>query len=133
MDSTNEIDRILSEEEIVRASNDFTARVMRQVRTEAAAPPPIEFPWRRFLPGVLTSVSLVMATFTVLTWLDATSPRPRAGAEGGAPALDAAQSFLSAIASPTGIGLACAAGALLLGGAVTWGATRGGRPVGGGI
>lgn len=64
----DEIDRILSREPLVRPTSGFSDRVMRAVREEAAAPPPIEFPWRRFLPGALAGVSVVLATFLTLSW-----------------------------------------------------------------
>jgi len=46
------IDRILATEEPLLPSSGFLASVMQGVREEAAAPPPIPFPWRRVLPGV---------------------------------------------------------------------------------
>jgi hypothetical protein len=48
----HDLDRILSEEEILPSSG-FTASVMDAVRREAAAPPPIPFPWKRALPGLV--------------------------------------------------------------------------------
>lgn len=55
----DEFDRIMSEEEILPSSG-FAASVMEAVRREAAAPPPIPFPWKRALPGaVLAAVTLV--------------------------------------------------------------------------
>lgn len=55
----DEIDRILSNEPVVRPSAGFQDRVMRAVREEAAAPEPIEFPWRRFLPGAIAGAGLL--------------------------------------------------------------------------
>jgi hypothetical protein len=49
-----DLDRILSETEILPASG-FTASVMEAVRREAAAPPPIPFPWKRALPGLVVA------------------------------------------------------------------------------
>ena len=49
--SYDDLDRILSEEEIIPSSG-FTAVVMDAVRREASAPPPIPFPWKRALPGL---------------------------------------------------------------------------------
>ena len=49
----NKIDRILASEEELVPSSGFLAAVMERVREEAAAPPPIPFPWRRALPGIL--------------------------------------------------------------------------------
>lgn len=47
------IDRILSSEEELIPSSGFTAAVMERIREEAAAPPPIPFPWRRMVPGMV--------------------------------------------------------------------------------
>ena len=49
----SEIDRILSLQDEILASSGFTVSVMHAVRREAAAPPPIPFPWKRALPGLL--------------------------------------------------------------------------------
>ena len=46
------IDQILATEEPLLPSSGFLASVMQSVREEAAAPPPIPFPWKRVLPGV---------------------------------------------------------------------------------
>jgi hypothetical protein len=45
------LDRVLAGEEELVPSSGFLAAVMEQVREEAAAPPPIPFPWKRALPG----------------------------------------------------------------------------------
>lgn len=58
-----EIDRILSQQDEILPSSGFTAAVMEAVRREAAAPPPIAFPWKRALPGVVAAalaLALVM-------------------------------------------------------------------------
>jgi hypothetical protein len=47
----DELDRIMLETEIMPSSG-FTASVMDAVRSEAAAPPPIPFPWKWALPGL---------------------------------------------------------------------------------
>jgi hypothetical protein len=49
----NEIDRILSQENQIAPSSGFVHSVMGSVRREAAAPPPIPFPWPRALPGIV--------------------------------------------------------------------------------
>lgn len=50
---TNEdLDRILSGEDPIVPSAGFTALVMENIRSEATAPRPIPFPWKRALPGV---------------------------------------------------------------------------------
>ena len=48
--SHDEIDRILSREEGILPSSGFAVSVMDAVRSEAAVPPPIPFPWRRAMP-----------------------------------------------------------------------------------
>ena len=48
-----DIDRILSRNDEILPSSGFSVSVMDAVRREAAAPPPIPFPWKRALPGVV--------------------------------------------------------------------------------
>ncbi len=55
----NEFDRIMSEEEILPSSG-FAASVMDAVRREAAAPPPIPFPWKRALPGAVFAAATLI-------------------------------------------------------------------------
>ena len=61
-----ELDQILSSDPIVQPTADFAARVMKQVREEATAPPPLEFPWRRFLPGAIASAALVLISVVMI-------------------------------------------------------------------
>ncbi|MGB9205500.1 MAG: hypothetical protein WCB94_16200 [Terriglobales bacterium] len=49
----NEIDSILSRADEILPSSGFAVSVMDAVRREAAAPPPIPFPWKRALPGLV--------------------------------------------------------------------------------
>lgn len=51
--TNQDLDRILSREDEIFPSAGFTARVMESVRSEATAPPPIPFPWKRALPGLV--------------------------------------------------------------------------------
>jgi hypothetical protein len=75
-----EINRILSREDEILPSSGFAVSVMDAVRREAAAPPPIPFPWKRALPGLVVGV-LVLAVVLVagvlaFTQLDkATAPQ----------------------------------------------------------
>jgi hypothetical protein len=55
------IEVILAGEEELIPSSGFLASVMERVREEAVAPPPIPFPWKRALPGIL-------AITGVFTW-----------------------------------------------------------------
>jgi hypothetical protein len=48
-----EIDGILSREDEILPSSGFAVSVMDAVRREAAILPPIAFPWRRALPGMI--------------------------------------------------------------------------------
>jgi hypothetical protein len=52
------IDRVLSTDEQLVPSSGFASAVMERVREEAAAPPPIPFPWRRALPGILLAIGV---------------------------------------------------------------------------
>jgi hypothetical protein len=60
----DEINRIMSEEEEILPSSGFFDSVMSAVRSEAAAPPAIPFPWKRALPlfvvGGIALVALVL-------------------------------------------------------------------------
>ena len=57
IDSAN-IDHILATEEKLIPSSGLLASVMNRVREEAAAPPPIPFPWKRAIPGILAASGL---------------------------------------------------------------------------
>jgi len=52
----DEINSILSREDEILPSSGFAVSVMNAVRREAAAPPPIPFPWKRALPGLVAAV-----------------------------------------------------------------------------
>jgi hypothetical protein len=64
-----EIDRILSAQfsahDEILPSSGFTASVMDAVRREASAPPPIPFPWRRALPGIVVA-SFALAVVVIV-------------------------------------------------------------------
>jgi hypothetical protein len=60
-----ELHRILSEEQKIVPSSGFVVSVMDAVRREAAAPPPIAFPWKRAMPG-LFSAALALAWVVVV-------------------------------------------------------------------
>lgn len=62
----DEFDRIMSEEEILPSSG-FAASVMEAVRREAAAPPPIPFPWKRALPGAVFAAATLIGILTICT------------------------------------------------------------------
>jgi hypothetical protein len=50
--TSEEIDRILAGEEELIPSSGFLSSVMERIEDEAAAPPPIPFPWKRAVPGM---------------------------------------------------------------------------------
>ncbi len=57
----DQINRILSREDEILPSSGFAVSVMDTVRREAAAPPPIPFPWKRAVPGlVVASLAAVL-------------------------------------------------------------------------
>ena len=51
--TAKKIDEILAGEEGLIPSSGFLASVMERIEDEAAAPPPIPFPWKRALPGMV--------------------------------------------------------------------------------
>jgi hypothetical protein len=51
--TAKKIDKILAEEEELMPSSGFLASVMERIEDEAAAPPPIPFPWKRAIPGMV--------------------------------------------------------------------------------
>jgi hypothetical protein len=54
------LDRILASDQELAPSSGFAVAVMDRVRQEAAVPEPIQFPWRRALPGmIVVGVGLV--------------------------------------------------------------------------
>lgn len=56
----DDIDDILTNEKLITPSPDFLASVMRAVRRQAAALPPLKFPWLRTLPGILAMFVAIM-------------------------------------------------------------------------
>jgi hypothetical protein len=95
----DDLDRVLSSEIEIVPSPGFARSVMAAVRREAAAPPPIPFPWMLALPGLLACIvaivwplmvafrtpaqqSASVVTLTVTKWLD-----------GALPLVDSAQMF----------------------------------------
>ena len=66
-------DALGSSEDEIRPSSGFAASVMEAIEAPAAIPPPIPFPWRRALPGVVI-LACAIAAFIVLGIL---TPAPR--------------------------------------------------------
>jgi len=61
-----EINRILSREDEILPSSGFAVSVMDAVRREAAAPPPIPFPWKRALPGLVAGGFVLAMVFVTV-------------------------------------------------------------------
>ena len=59
--SEAEMDQILFRQDEILLSSGFTASVMEAVRREAAAPPPIPFPWKRALPFLVLAPLALLA------------------------------------------------------------------------
>jgi hypothetical protein len=57
----DEIDRVLSSEDAVVPSSGFASSVMEAVKRESKAPPPIPFPWKRALPGLIYCTGALVA------------------------------------------------------------------------
>jgi hypothetical protein len=75
---SDDLDRILAGEEDIVPSSGFAATVMDTVRREAAAPPPIPFPWKRALPGLAACV-LALALLTGAAFTHGRGPAPSSG------------------------------------------------------
>jgi hypothetical protein len=63
--SSHEIDHILSREDEILPSSGFLASVMDAVQREAAAPPPIPFPWKRAVPGLAAACCALVLVLVV--------------------------------------------------------------------
>jgi hypothetical protein len=61
----DDLDRILSSEDLIEPSSSFAMNVMDSVRRQAAEPPPLRFPWFRFALG-LAACSVMAGAGTVL-------------------------------------------------------------------
>jgi hypothetical protein len=55
----DELDRALANEQEILPSSGFASGVMEAVQREASAPPPIPFPWKRALPGIVAGAIAV--------------------------------------------------------------------------
>ena len=57
----DDIDRVLSSDDSIVPSSGFAASVMEEVRRDAETPPPIPFPWKRALPGLIYCMGAMVA------------------------------------------------------------------------
>jgi len=62
----DDIERLLTSEELIEPSPGFAASVMSAVRREAAEVAPIAFPWRRVLPGLVLVAAGLVTGFALL-------------------------------------------------------------------
>ena len=53
------VDKILASEPELVPSSGFLTSVMERVVEEAAAPPPIPFPWKRAIPGMIVAAGVL--------------------------------------------------------------------------
>jgi hypothetical protein len=66
----DQLDTILAHDEELIPTSGFLARVMDSVEEAAAAPPPIPFPWKRAIPGiVLATVVLVCGAVAIVRYI----------------------------------------------------------------
>jgi hypothetical protein len=71
--SFDELERILAAEKGDRPLIGLVSSVMDAVCSQAAAAPPIPFPWRRFLPGAVAMVVALVLVFRA-AWLSLEAP-----------------------------------------------------------
>ncbi len=62
---TDELERILSSGKPIEPSAGFVGAVMAAVRSEAIAPLPLPFPWRRVVWGLVTVPFLLLTAWAV--------------------------------------------------------------------
>jgi hypothetical protein len=55
--TSDDIERILADEEEIAPTPGLLASVMAAVHRESAVPPPLGFPWIRALPGILATLA----------------------------------------------------------------------------
>jgi hypothetical protein len=72
------LDRILAGEEQLTPSSGFVASVMERVRTEAASPQPIPFPWKRIAPAILLMIGALVWCVVELSRLELPKMRTEA-------------------------------------------------------
>jgi hypothetical protein len=70
----DELDRILSSDDSVEPSPDFMRKVMESVRSAAAEPPPLRFPWFRFAMGLAGCLAAARSGMALLQGMKASLP-----------------------------------------------------------
>ena len=61
----DDLDRALSTSREIRPSEGFTDVVMTRARSEAEAPAPLEFPWKRAAPGMAACALLLIVGIVI--------------------------------------------------------------------
>ena len=69
-----EIEAILAGEEELLPSSGFLSVVMARIEQEAAAPPPVPFPWKLAVPGILMAAGVFSGGTVKLIRLDLLTP-----------------------------------------------------------
>lgn len=57
----DDLDRLLSRDDVIVPSSGFAMAVMDAVLREAATPAPLPFPWKRALPGIIAGAIALIA------------------------------------------------------------------------
>jgi hypothetical protein len=61
-----DIDEVLAKQSWIQPSSAFAALVMERVERSVKAPPPIPFPWKRALPGLIYCLGAVAVLIRML-------------------------------------------------------------------
>jgi hypothetical protein len=111
----DEIDRILGSEEPIVPSSGFTASVMETIRSNAVAPEPISFPWRRAIPGVAAG-AIAVAVLLIVAAIALMHPQAQVGSSSDSAALGAVVRYFADPADAwLGFGALLSLAALLFG------------------
>jgi len=98
---TDPLDAVLLAEfnsvEQLRPSSGFALSVMDAIHEEAVVPPPIPFPWKRFLPGAI-AVPCALVAFVIWATRHSSAPAAAGNFAVALPSLNSVDSMLSWIA-----------------------------------
>ncbi|MGA7412970.1 MAG: hypothetical protein WBW33_21010 [Bryobacteraceae bacterium] len=102
----DDLDEVLGRKDDIVPSSGFAAAVMEAVRREASAPPPLPFPWKRALLGLIAAA---------LALLGIVIPAVTEFLQGTAPSVDlVAPEFVGILKAANHLGMGWMALALLL-------------------
>jgi len=76
-----EIEGMLELQPEILPSAGFTSSVMNAIRLEAAAPPPIFFPWKQAMPGLVVGAFALALALVVIVLAVASSEPTTAGSQ----------------------------------------------------